>query len=609
MRPPHLLRNLKLKNVQKLAELLSLPPMLQPTDPSWLRAQKSLIDKISLKLLKPDALLLRLAMHLPGTPPKAILCKTHKPLNPYLIHDIFLLVTAEVTTQLSTLTSAAELPESIRVFVKRLQSINSLWVSAEAYRVSFQAMPDEERYERIEGDCEACILARIGGSEQMVCGLRATLLGRRKKRTPEPRLLLLVEAWFECFDSKKTKEEIRARSESMAREVRRCRREMQLERKAAKRVVDPRFSREKDEEKGLRSPRMKTWTIGGATLVSVSSRDGGAMYAVMSGGRSQAGDGNRGAGEEEARLFYGSVNLPGIEHVGEDEEPLLRDGSDSEDSFVTERPEKRISGGHYDVLIDHKRDEQDDDNEYKYVDRETGKRLTSARSRAPEIENEEDDDSVWTEESITKYYYNNLPATQKRQADLRNSIHPGLSNQDSATLGSLYASRYTNSIIFDPASGTFQRRPQAQPQAQSGTQDSFLASDPEDEHLVPAPLAPLRPSRYRHPNLAAATYSESGSNYDLHDYNRNSTTLSGALPEASQRNAEDHARYYRNLVDEEEEGMVSPTTAPAAASSSANTARSDARQGNGESWPVSPQGDRRASNAGSNSTRWTDFYD
>jgi hypothetical protein len=106
-------------------------------------------------------------------------------------------------------------------------------MSTDAYRVTFQVMPHEARYEHIESGCEGCILAHIGGDGQILSDLRAALVGRKKKRRPAPGLLALVDEWIANSESEG---EIIAMSDALGREIRKFRRELQLARRDAKRM-------------------------------------------------------------------------------------------------------------------------------------------------------------------------------------------------------------------------------------------------------------------------------------------------------------------------------------------------------------------------------------
>jgi hypothetical protein len=63
--------------------------------------------------------------------------------------------------------------------------------------------------------------------------LRASILGRKKKRRPLGELISLVEAWIERTGRDGS---IRVQSDALGREIRRCRREMQRKRRERRRI-------------------------------------------------------------------------------------------------------------------------------------------------------------------------------------------------------------------------------------------------------------------------------------------------------------------------------------------------------------------------------------
>ncbi|KUJ12699.1 uncharacterized protein LY89DRAFT_785293 [Mollisia scopiformis] len=233
MAPPsiHLIEKLPTKDIEQLTQLLSLPPGKLPTE-AWLKDQSTKVSDLSSQLLKPIDMLLRLGMSMSSSPDKATLCKSHKNLNPYLIRRIFLQISAECTTRLARLLENPFIDTEIQRHVKRLQMLNSLWMSVDLYRVTYQVMPQEPRFFRVPSDCEACILAAVGGNPHTLCDLRSSMLGRKKKRGKEPRLLRLVESWIRWTG---IGQELTAESYILAREVRACRRDMQLARRQTKR--------------------------------------------------------------------------------------------------------------------------------------------------------------------------------------------------------------------------------------------------------------------------------------------------------------------------------------------------------------------------------------
>lgn len=225
------IEDLSKKDTEKLTQLLNLgwrnSPSLQ-----WLSKQEQAISSLPSRLRKSDALLPRLAMSLPGAPQKAVLCSSHKQLNPYLIHRLFFQLSAECTTRLTRLVENPYLPENLVMFLKRIHSINSLWMSPTFYHSTFRVSLSEEAYERLDSGCEACILAIVGSNDQMLSDLRASMLGRRKRGLPVPRLLKVVDAWIEETGRG---DEIRKESDVLGKEIRGCRRQMQKARRQKRR--------------------------------------------------------------------------------------------------------------------------------------------------------------------------------------------------------------------------------------------------------------------------------------------------------------------------------------------------------------------------------------
>lgn len=246
----HYIEDLTTADVEALTKLLFITAGTHP-HPQWLADQAKLISTFPPSLQRPSATILRLAMHLPFTPPKAVLCEAHKPLNPHLIRRIFLQVSAECTTRLSRLTSCSlpKFEDEMKMLVKRIQTVNSLWMAAEIYRTIFQVLPEEPRFERLPGGCEACILAAVAGSNWVLTDLRGSIIGRMRKSKPDeiPKILPLLEGWIEWTGQA---EEIRADSDRVAKKIRHLRREMQKERR--------RIRNEKKQGKSSRSSTSDT---------------------------------------------------------------------------------------------------------------------------------------------------------------------------------------------------------------------------------------------------------------------------------------------------------------------------------------------------------------
>lgn len=196
----------------------------------WLRDQSTALKAFPPRLLRPTNLLPRLtvALQLPCTPGKAVLCPSHKQLNPQLIRRLFLQISAESTVRLARLVSSPELeihpvPPTVAQFIQRMQNINSLWMDPETFSAIFLRQP---KFRRVESGCEACILAHVGGNRQFLTDLRTAMLGRRRKHAKNwPVLWPVVEGWVSWTLEG---EEIHAESERIGKEVRKFHRILQL---------------------------------------------------------------------------------------------------------------------------------------------------------------------------------------------------------------------------------------------------------------------------------------------------------------------------------------------------------------------------------------------
>lgn len=248
------IEELTASDMELLTQLLSLNPNY-PISQSWLHDQSHLISTFPPSLLKPSSLLSRIALNLPFNPGRAKLCNAHKALNANLIHRIFLEVSVECTTHLQRLNENAHLPAHLKSFVKRLHAVNSLWLSPELYRATFQPLPEDRRFGQAASDCEACILASIGGNRQILSDLRASLLGRRKRGHAHPSILTMVEAWIDWTGRGDI---IRAESDVLGKEGGRCRRQMQKARRQMRNIengiadqVEERGPRYEDESESV----------------------------------------------------------------------------------------------------------------------------------------------------------------------------------------------------------------------------------------------------------------------------------------------------------------------------------------------------------------------
>ncbi|TAQ87874.1 hypothetical protein B7494_g3808 [Chlorociboria aeruginascens] len=262
------IEDLSPKEIELLTQLLSIKSR-DPRSLDWLRDQATCLASFPPTLRRPISILPRLAMALSFTDPEAQLCNTHKPLPAQLIHRIFFQVSAECTTHLTRLVENRVLSQELFHFIKRIQSISSLWTSRELYRNLVNAMPEDPCFERVASGCEACILSVVGGDHGILSDLRASMIGRKKKGHPtRPRLLPLVESWINWTGQG---DEIRCKSDMLAKTIRRCRRQMQHARRQTRRnieegILDPPTGREgqqssmtSDCEEGLEADRSERY--------------------------------------------------------------------------------------------------------------------------------------------------------------------------------------------------------------------------------------------------------------------------------------------------------------------------------------------------------------
>ncbi|KAE9379059.1 hypothetical protein N431DRAFT_526012 [Stipitochalara longipes BDJ] len=217
------IEDLSSRDTERLAKVLSLGWRTK-ISLQWLSEQNSIIQQLPSTLRKPEGIFSKVAMSLPRAPQKAVLCSSHKGLNPLLVRRFFIQLSAECTVRLVRLDESSHLPPNVSAFLKRIHGINSLWFSAGIHRSMFNLPHDEKCHEMIDGGCEACILSVVGTNHEILRDLRASMLGRRKKGLPVPRLLKIVDAWIEGTDHGIA---IRKDSDSLEKEIRECRRQMQ----------------------------------------------------------------------------------------------------------------------------------------------------------------------------------------------------------------------------------------------------------------------------------------------------------------------------------------------------------------------------------------------
>ncbi|KAH8815749.1 hypothetical protein F5884DRAFT_192093 [Xylogone sp. PMI_703] len=245
--------SLNSQQVELLTQLLCLPPGQTPTE-QWLRDQEFRLQYFPPELVAPKSTLSKLSRKLEFTLKSASdphLCPTHKVLNPHLIHRIFLLVTDETTRRLGRLARhPGGLPPNVQSFLKRMQMMNSIWMDEGLYRVTFRATPYDARYDKFPTDCEACILASVGGNESLLSDLRAGILGRkRKEQKKNSRLLRIVDGWMDWTGKGDELE-----NSNLVKEIRQCRTLLRAER-----------AKKKKKKKGKPSDKRRRRSVDGAS--------------------------------------------------------------------------------------------------------------------------------------------------------------------------------------------------------------------------------------------------------------------------------------------------------------------------------------------------------
>lgn len=210
-----------------------------PKLPSCLKKQRSLLSNL-------------FSTHTPHPLIQSRLCLLHKPLSSTLIHEIFTLISLEVGHHCNSLTQHNTwLSPKQHVDLQRLRELHSLWLPEQTYRQTFLTAPNPQ-WPHQESGCEGCILTRIGGDLQIVVGLRALLLSRRrtvKPRKGRPTLLGWVDAWVDGLlgDGENYREWMQG-SEMEGEELKIVRKRIWRERREKKRVAKGK-GREVEKEK------------------------------------------------------------------------------------------------------------------------------------------------------------------------------------------------------------------------------------------------------------------------------------------------------------------------------------------------------------------------
>ncbi|KAI1104691.1 hypothetical protein F4804DRAFT_180597 [Jackrogersella minutella] len=230
-------RDLSDAHVNRLARLLSRRPEYGIAIPSrrWLSRQEEKFKSLPSELLRTSNPFKRLVIRLANSidpsviDPRAVLCKTHEALNPFLIRRLFLAVAYEVTVYTDTLRSWRDRKDFpiISAFVGRVDAVAALWTEPGLYRECYGTPPFENHMVFVRSGCEACILGAVGANARVLADLRTILIDRVERRSARPdgrrgktpRLTRFVEAWIDHLKEERAAK-CRAMSDNVLTELR-----------------------------------------------------------------------------------------------------------------------------------------------------------------------------------------------------------------------------------------------------------------------------------------------------------------------------------------------------------------------------------------------------
>ncbi|KFY23080.1 hypothetical protein V493_06113 [Pseudogymnoascus sp. VKM F-4281 (FW-2241)] len=191
----HWVEDLSHNDTLALTKLLRLPERSQ-IDEYWLVGQEKKIECLPTPLKRLTSLIPRLVEKFLSTSSKAILCPSHRGLDPQLIRRLFLTIVDECTTRVRRFTDSPPADSDIRQWWTRVKTINSLWTQPILYRYLFNAKQGDPEFEYTHSECEACILATIGGNRTMIADLRISAVTRRTNHGPVPRIIRILDGWL-----------------------------------------------------------------------------------------------------------------------------------------------------------------------------------------------------------------------------------------------------------------------------------------------------------------------------------------------------------------------------------------------------------------------------
>lgn len=138
--------------------------------------------------------------------PAAKLCDPHRGMNPHVIAHIFELVQAEVGFHLDVMLNYPRYDKGMsqeqKMVIKNLRALKGIWTQHDSLLLPGE-MPDDGPWAYQTNRCEACALARVGSSPDILRDLRITLLSRTRTRKfyKEPRLTPFVEGCIEYHEN------------------------------------------------------------------------------------------------------------------------------------------------------------------------------------------------------------------------------------------------------------------------------------------------------------------------------------------------------------------------------------------------------------------------
>lgn len=128
--------------------------------------------------------------------------------------------------------TAPQIP-SIVEWKDRIVGINSLWTERESFYHIYNAKEGDPVHRQVKNDCEACILATIGGNEQMLTDLYVSAKGRGNYDRRKPPVSYMIEGWLDAMG---LLENTHIGCLDFYRTIRHERRRMQRERRAERRA-------------------------------------------------------------------------------------------------------------------------------------------------------------------------------------------------------------------------------------------------------------------------------------------------------------------------------------------------------------------------------------